>query len=96
MLPLGGSCPGDEHVQICHSCTLWYRLEQEWSVLAKGGREEWLSDSDQQKKEYHFTENNPLSDSQDPLEEGLKKLQEGDLPSAALLFEVEVWSAYIA
>ena len=52
----------------------------------------WLSDYEQfqRKSEYHFQEDNPLKDTSNPLEEGLKKLKEGDLPSAVLLFEAEV------
>lgn len=41
--------------------------------------------------EYVFDERNPLKDQyEDPFAEGLKKLEQGDIPSAALLFEASV------
>ena len=53
----------------------------------------WLDDYrsfESQTQQYQFEENNPLKDVENPLEEGLKRLREGDLPSAVLLFEAEV------
>lgn len=49
----------------------------------------WLSEFESTPK-YKFQENNPLQGIEQPLEEGLRRLAEGDLPSAVLLFEAEV------
>jgi len=38
-------------------------------------------------REYKFNPNNPHQDAIDPFQEGLKKLEEGDIPSAVLYFE---------
>ena len=39
---------------------------------------------------FRFIDDNPMSTVQDPLEKGLEKLRNGDLPSAVLFFEAEV------
>ena len=41
-------------------------------------------------QEYTFEDDNPMMNVQNPFEEGLKKLKEGDIISAILLFEAEV------
>ncbi|XP_033125685.1 peroxisomal targeting signal 1 receptor-like [Anneissia japonica] len=74
----------------------WDRLQTEWENAAKNelsGSHPWLSEfenatsSDQV---YQFEEDNPLRDHTDPFQEGLKRLEEGDLANAVLLFETEV------
>lgn len=72
----------------------WDRLEGEWDDLIRRDGEDahsWYSESNAAvNKEYTFEEDNPLIDHPNPFEEGLKKLKEGDLISAILLFEAEV------
>lgn len=69
----------------------WARLEKDWSEMAKSeAPHPWLAEYEEREKQYQFSEENPLKDIANPMEEGLKKLREGDLPSAVLLFEAEV------
>jgi peroxin-5 len=41
-------------------------------------------------QEYHFDVDNPMKDNECALEEGKRKLEAGDLPSAVLCFEAAV------
>lgn len=72
----------------------WADLEGEWNELIRRDGESdlsWYRDGDATlNKDYTFEEDNPLKDHPNPFEEGLKKLKEGDLISAILLFEAEV------
>ncbi|XP_041377756.1 peroxisomal targeting signal 1 receptor-like isoform X2 [Gigantopelta aegis] len=71
----------------------WASLQKNWEDVDKanavGGGHPWLTDFDQSEpfKEYRFEENNPLMDHPNPFEEGIKKLEQGDVPNAVLLFE---------
>lgn len=72
----------------------WDHLQGEWDELIRRdgeGAHSWYSENDATlNKEYTFEDDNPLLDHPNPFEEGLKKLKEGDLISAILLFEAEV------
>ena len=72
----------------------WDTLQKEWEKMAKDDTAEhpWLSDfeSFDNYREYSFTNDNPFVEHEEPFEEGLKKLESGDLPSAVLLFEAAV------
>ena len=61
--------------------------------MAREGEHSWLEENSTTYdpfKEYKFTEENPVKDVVNALEEGKKRLEEGDLPSAVLFFEAAV------
>ncbi|CAN8016307.1 unnamed protein product, partial [Ixodes persulcatus] len=73
----------------------WENLQKEWDHMAREtpSSHPWLSEYEnlsEPYREYKFAEDNPLEDVENPFEEGLKKLQENDIPSAVLLFEAAV------
>ncbi|XP_014237057.1 peroxisomal targeting signal 1 receptor [Trichogramma pretiosum] len=62
----------------------WEKSEKEFSGIP------WSTDSDtfyDPFKEYTFSEDNPMQSIPNPLEEGKRRLAEGDLPGAVLCFE---------
>ena len=69
----------------------WDYLAREWDQMSKDDQTaySWLDDptTDPVHDEYRFSEDNPLKEVENPFEEGMKKLEQGDIPSAVLLFE---------
>ncbi|KAJ3642176.1 hypothetical protein Zmor_024985 [Zophobas morio] len=75
----------------------WDNLQEELKQTLDGGETSdspWLSEFESYysgpKKDYTFSEDNPMFDVPDPLQRGKKLLEDGDLPSAVLCFEAAV------
>lgn len=71
------------------------KLQNAWEKISDDlkSKHPWISEYDEfydPFKEYEFQENNPMKDLPDALEEGKKRLEAGDLPSAILCFEAAV------
>lgn len=73
----------------------WEDLQKEWNHAAREtpSSHPWLSEFEnlsEPYRDYKFAEENPLDEVENAFDEGLKKLQENDIPSAVLLFEAAV------
>jgi len=74
----------------------WNGLAKEWEGIAQeSDAYSFLGDYDSVVTEpfsdgYYFKDDNPLKDVPNAFQEGIKKLNEGDIPSAVLLFEAAV------
>ncbi|XP_013782928.1 peroxisomal targeting signal 1 receptor-like [Limulus polyphemus] len=71
----------------------WEKLQSDLEEMSRGeSKDPWISEfvESAYEQSYKFAEDNEWLEHPDPFEEGLKKLKEGDLPSAVLLFEAAV------
>ncbi|XP_015602182.1 peroxisomal targeting signal 1 receptor [Cephus cinctus] len=80
-----------------YEATFWNRLQEEWEKVTASEEvsapHPWISEYAKYYdpfKEYTFHNENPMKDISEPLEEGKRRLEAGDLPSAVLCFEVAV------
>ncbi|EEB19440.1 Peroxisomal targeting signal 1 receptor, putative [Pediculus humanus corporis] len=84
---------GDEKVddKTKFSDQFWKKLQKEWEKMSEAeGSKSWekeYADFIDPFKEYTFDAENPMKETENPFECGLKKLEENDLPSAVLCFE---------
>ncbi|XP_058791839.1 peroxisomal targeting signal 1 receptor [Phymastichus coffea] len=79
-----------------YEASFWDRLQSEWEKVSSdtiSTNHAWISEYEDfydPFKEYTFSKENPMSDMSNPLEEGKRSLEKGDLPSAVLCFEAAV------
>ncbi|KAL0277190.1 UNVERIFIED_CONTAM: hypothetical protein PYX00_004556 [Menopon gallinae] len=85
---------GEEAAEVDndYSNQFWRKLQKEWEKMSEqeGGEPSWekeYSEFIDPFKEYTFETENPMKEVESPFEEGLRKLEENDLPSAVLCFE---------
>ena len=82
-----------DSVRISYTHTLsLLSLSLSLSLSLRQNTHPWLDDfaGFSEQKDYQFSEDNHLKEVENALEEGKRRLSEGDLPSAVLLFEAEV------
>ncbi|XKL68702.1 hypothetical protein PGB90_006471 [Kerria lacca] len=76
-----------------YSKELWTKLTERWEQLNIANQDPWDTEFNKfvaSVQSYAFVEENPMANKVNPLEEGKKRLDEGDLSSAVLCFEAAV------